>query len=114
MAKLSDLRSMLDEARARVRAETPKATRRANGSHKRALGAKKHADGDIDIGHAFADVTRLPATKNAGVARPQTNFAAYWRTGCGSGGAGCAPAAKAPRDNRPRTMAVRVRMMITP
>jgi len=71
MAKLSDLRSMLDEARARVRAETPKATRRANGSHKRALGAKKHADGDIDIGDAFADVTRLPATKKAGVARPQ-------------------------------------------
>src|SRR5437762_1010542 len=71
MAKLSDLRSMLDEARARVRVDTPKTAQRVNGSNKRMLGAKKHADGDIDIGHAFADVTRLPATKKAGVARPQ-------------------------------------------
>ena len=71
MAKLSDLRSMLDLARARVRVETPKPAQRINGSSKRALGAKKHAAGDIDISHAFADVTRLPATKKAGVARPK-------------------------------------------
>ena len=44
MAKLSDLRSMLDNARARVRVETPKPAQRINGSSKRALGAKSMFD----------------------------------------------------------------------
>jgi DNA-nicking Smr family endonuclease len=71
MAKLSDLRSLLDDARARTRAEAPKPAHRVNGGNKRALAANKHADGDIDISRAFADVTRLPATKKAGVGRPR-------------------------------------------
>ena len=69
MAKLSDLRSLLDKARAH--AHPTKQTHAAKVSHKRSLGATKHADGDIDIHHAFADVTRLPATKRAGVSQPR-------------------------------------------
>src|SRR5947207_13306206 len=69
MATLSDLRSLLDKARAH--AHPTKQTHAAKVSHKRSLGATKHADGDIDIHHAFADVTRLPATKRAGVSQPR-------------------------------------------
>ncbi len=76
MAKLSDLRVLLDEARLRNadarQKERAKAAKNghAPASRKRALGAAKHADGDIDISLAFADVTRLPARNKAGVARP--------------------------------------------
>jgi DNA-nicking Smr family endonuclease len=69
MAKLSDLRTMLDGARAKTRTQKP--APRVNGNSKRALAATKHADGDIDIHHVFADVTRLPATKKAGVLGPR-------------------------------------------
>ena len=71
MAKLSDLRSLLAGARARSRAEPPKPTQRTNGGNKRVLGSIKHAEGDIDIRRAFADVTRLPDTNKAGVTRPR-------------------------------------------
>lgn len=75
MAKLSDLRALLDEARVRSAdaRRQPSSKTAKNGhapaSRKRALAAGKHADGDIDISLAFADVTRLPAGNKAGVAR---------------------------------------------
>jgi DNA-nicking Smr family endonuclease len=72
MAKLSDLRTLLDQARARAHAHPSKASApRVVGNPKRSLAATKHADGDIDIHHAFADVTRLPAIKKASVAPPR-------------------------------------------
>src|SRR5205823_2902940 len=71
MAKLSELRTLLANARARSRTEAPKPAQHTNGGNKRALGSLKHADGDIDISRAFADVRRLPETNKAGVARPQ-------------------------------------------
>jgi DNA-nicking Smr family endonuclease len=40
-------------------------------SPKRALAAAKHADADVDLARAFADVTRLPATNKAAGARPR-------------------------------------------
>ena len=73
MAKLSDLRSLLDQARARSLSHAmpaKPATPRAKGNQ-RALAATKHADDDIDIHRVFADVTRLPATKKAGVGTPR-------------------------------------------
>jgi len=76
MAKLSDLKKLVDEARA---AASPAATTAARGpkaaataapaavgsapppiSAKRAVAAQKHAAGDIDLAQAFADVRRLP------------------------------------------------------
>jgi len=71
MAKLSDLRSLLDTARAHAKTHAPKPAQRVNGAGKRALAATKHADGDIDIHRVFADVARLPATEKAGVRRPR-------------------------------------------
>ena len=75
MAKLSDLRTLLDSARARAQAHPSKHAPRAqaHGAHgnKRTLAATKHADGDIDLHRVFADVTRLPAIKKASVASPR-------------------------------------------
>jgi DNA-nicking Smr family endonuclease len=66
MAKLSDLKRLVDEAR--TRAPRPEARAAASApakplSARRAVSATKHADGDIDIERAFADVKRLPQTK---------------------------------------------------
>jgi DNA-nicking Smr family endonuclease len=92
VARLDELKSLLDAARSRATSEAPKAANkrheraghaegrppvRSDGhvaahapvarasSAKRHLGAGKHADGDIDIGQAFADVTRLPPRNRA-------------------------------------------------
>jgi DNA-nicking Smr family endonuclease len=90
LAKLDELKSLLASAKARAAAEAPPPARdsrhvqtpasrhvhRANGtsaaatlrhpaSAKRHLGATKHADGDIDIAEAFADVMRLPPRNRA-------------------------------------------------
>ena len=100
MARLDELKSLLDAARSRAEREAPQtrgAPRErpahteghppvgANGhapavkqsaravppasSGRRHLGATKHADGDIDIGVAFADVTRLPPRNRAASTR---------------------------------------------
>jgi DNA-nicking Smr family endonuclease len=92
VAKLDELKSLLDAARERsapapVAAPVPATPRHRaviNGSHhangqprermqapspKRHLGATKHADGDIDIAQAFADVTRLPPRNRAASTR---------------------------------------------
>ena len=104
MAKLSDLRALLDAARdappapdaARLRpratqaqaaAAPPRAHGHAEGDRgaralertnghdavaaRRHVSASKHADGDIDIAQAFADVTRLPPRNRAAPTRPR-------------------------------------------
>ena len=82
MAKLSDLKSLLDAARgadtavpsARL-APAPKqaapAPRLAAPVARRRIAAGKHAEGDVDIAQAFADVTRLPPRNRAAPTRPR-------------------------------------------
>jgi len=74
LAKLSQLKALLEAARAARQKAAPAPehlppSRPHATSVKRGLGAKKHADGDIDISHAFADVTRMPPTPRAPIAR---------------------------------------------
>jgi DNA-nicking Smr family endonuclease len=80
MAKLSDLKSLLDAAgRKTVAAAVPPATTAAvkpiaqkpELSTRRAVAAGKHADADIDLDRAFADVQRLPPANRARIARHQ-------------------------------------------
>jgi DNA-nicking Smr family endonuclease len=68
VAKLSDLKTLLDSAtQAASPAAAPEAPVRARrgppprASDKRNAAAVRHPDSDIDLGAAFADVTRLPA-----------------------------------------------------
>ena len=63
MAKLADLKKLVDAARSKVPAAQPARTSKATpatASPKRALAAARHADGDIDLAQAFADVQKLP------------------------------------------------------
>ncbi len=86
MAKLSDLKSLLDAAGRTPKAEpthsviapvvsqksAPGAVKASSGlSIKRALAAGKHADGGIDLARAFADVQKLPRTNRAKVDHPR-------------------------------------------
>ena len=86
VAKLSDLRSLVDTARehdADTRATearpaaapsrqppAARATTRA-AAPRRQVSPGRHADGDIDIAKAFADVTRLPPRNRAAPTRPR-------------------------------------------
>jgi DNA-nicking Smr family endonuclease len=76
MAKLSDLKKLVDEAR--VKAPAPALPRAARASTRppappprRALAAAKHADGDIDLEQAFSDVEKLPPMTRARHAQPR-------------------------------------------
>ncbi|HEX6138701.1 MAG TPA: Smr/MutS family protein [Casimicrobiaceae bacterium] len=87
MAKLTDLKALLDAARANATRAAPHrggAPRRATAgtqdqppnahpanrsSGKRHVAAAKHADGDVDLRQAFADVTRLPPRNRAAPSR---------------------------------------------
>lgn len=81
MAKLTELKALLDAARANVKQSRPAASSAASGAGRRpaapedgrhvphrsavnaprrAVAASKHAAGDIDLASAFADVRRLP------------------------------------------------------
>jgi len=82
MAKLSDLKKLVDAARAQAPAAPPSpATAPKSGAGRaaqapaphRALAAQKHASGDIDLATAFADVTPLPPSRRVrhAVARPE-------------------------------------------
>jgi len=87
MAKLSDLKSLLDAAGrttsappapvASLPASTQKSAApiaaKANPalSVKRMLAAGKHADADIDLARAFADVQKLPAVNRANLEHPR-------------------------------------------
>jgi DNA-nicking Smr family endonuclease len=80
MAKLSDLKKLVDDARAKAAKSAPDAspvsavkTRTHPPSPpRRALGATKHRDGDIDLAQAFADVSRMapPRRVTTAAARP--------------------------------------------
>jgi DNA-nicking Smr family endonuclease len=71
MAKLTDLKALYSSAQAaQPRRETP-AGPPAPLVAKRAVAASKHADGDVDLAQAFADVQRLPSTNRAAIARPK-------------------------------------------
>jgi DNA-nicking Smr family endonuclease len=107
MAKLADLKSLIDAAAARRAAAAPASAQtrasdaRANGGARhgdgtagrpsqaaagaspsavpastpaarprRTIAAAKHADGDVDLASAFADVTRLAPSRRAPVAPP--------------------------------------------
>ncbi|HMA31751.1 MAG TPA: Smr/MutS family protein [Casimicrobiaceae bacterium] len=62
MAKLADLKALIETARARHGDDrAPKKLPVRPAAPKRRVAAAKHADGDIDIADAFADVTPLPA-----------------------------------------------------
>ena len=66
MAKLTDLKALFA-----TRKEQPKAQAMATKvPAKRALGATKHAEGDVDLQAAFADVKRLPARNRAKLSPP--------------------------------------------
>ncbi len=68
MAKLADLRTLYAAAQAKAPAPAAPAPR-ASVSTRRAVATAKHADGDVDLARAFADVTRLPPSNRAAVAR---------------------------------------------
>lgn len=78
MAKLGDLKALLEAQRAaaqarRAAAPAPDHVHRephAPVAPKRSIGATKHADGDIDLAQAFADVRRLPPRNRARLAPP--------------------------------------------
>jgi DNA-nicking Smr family endonuclease len=75
MAKLGDLKALMEARRANEPASAkPRiaASRTSGGgaSIKRALGASKHAHGDIDLAKAFEDVKRLPPRNRARIERP--------------------------------------------
>lgn len=71
MAKLSDLKALLDAKRAA--APAPKAPARAPSAppassaaaSRRAVAASKHAQGDVDLGTAFADVAPIKRANRA-------------------------------------------------
>ena len=69
MAKLSDLKSLLDAKRAAEApaAPAPKAPPRAKEAPRRAIAASKYADGDVDIRAAFADVAPIKRANQARV-----------------------------------------------
>ena len=84
MAKLEDLKALYEAVRStrapeankpaapNARASAPASTPASRGpSVKRAIAAVKHAEGDIDLHKAFADVERLAPRNKATIARPR-------------------------------------------
>jgi DNA-nicking Smr family endonuclease len=76
MAKLSDLKTLLDRvteaaspAAAPVAPARPRRGPQPRATQKRDSAGGKHTDGDIDLGAAFADVTRMPARNRIAPAR---------------------------------------------
>ena len=69
MAKLSDLKALYASAQAAQPRRAPAPSQATAPVGKRAVAASKHADGDIDLAKAFADVTKLPATNRAAIPR---------------------------------------------
>ena len=70
MAKLSDLKKLVDDARAKVPAPARPAKATIATPH-RVLAAAKHRDADIDLAQAFADVRKLPPSRRAAAATPR-------------------------------------------
>jgi DNA-nicking Smr family endonuclease len=77
VAKLDELKTLYDAARGARVATAPAPKRPAAPAptlvrrHKRDVAAGKHADGDIDLHKAFADVQRMKARNKANIARPR-------------------------------------------
>jgi DNA-nicking Smr family endonuclease len=76
MAKLSDLKKLVDEARASSPVVEPARPAKARGRRpvpptRRVVAAAPHAEDDIDLANAFADVQKLPASTRATHARPR-------------------------------------------
>jgi len=71
MAKLSELKRLVDEAKSKAPAPEPAAKPREEKSPRRTIAATKHADGDIDLARAFADVERLAQSKRAAHTGPR-------------------------------------------
>ena len=76
MAKLSQLKELIKAADAkRAKAEPPRTVAPAPAAHKsaakRTIAATKHADGDVDLAQAFADVQKLRSANRATVHRPR-------------------------------------------
>jgi DNA-nicking Smr family endonuclease len=78
--KLTDLKALIDAASraapAPVAATTPAVRRTTTAAQQRAqvrrrIAASKHAEADIDLTHAFADVTRLPPRNRVASTRPR-------------------------------------------
>jgi DNA-nicking Smr family endonuclease len=69
MAKLSDLKALYSSTQAAQPKRDTAAAQPAPSVAKRAVAASKHADGDIDLAKAFADVRKLPASNRAAIAR---------------------------------------------
>lgn len=76
MAKLRDLKALVEARKAQAPAPAPAAPRAVHRephtpvSPKRAIAATKHAEGDVDLAQAFADVERLAPRNRARVAPP--------------------------------------------
>jgi DNA-nicking Smr family endonuclease len=76
MAKLSDLRKLVDSARATAAAPATESSQKVlaktplRPSPRRALAAAKHGDGDVDLAQAFADVQKLPPSRRAAPSTP--------------------------------------------
>jgi len=68
--KLADLKKLIDERRASEPAPAPEPKAVANPPPRRAVAASKHADGDVDIKSAFADVAPIKRANRASVALP--------------------------------------------
>jgi DNA-nicking Smr family endonuclease len=66
VAKLGDLKSLLDARKTNDAGKDRKRT----ASVKRALGAAKHADADLDLAQAFRDVQPLPPSNRAKLEPP--------------------------------------------
>jgi DNA-nicking Smr family endonuclease len=78
VAKLADLKTLLDASSRDGPARTPRVPRhpptapaQQPAQVKRRVAARKHADGDIDLRDAFADVERLPPRNRVVATRPR-------------------------------------------
>jgi DNA-nicking Smr family endonuclease len=76
MAKLSDLKKLVDAARASGPEAEPARPSKARGGHHPAptharKAATRRADGDVDLAQAFADVQKLPPSTRATHSRPR-------------------------------------------
>ena len=69
MPKLSDLKALYAAAQQQRPRPTAAPAPAPSSTAKRAIAAAKHADGDIDLSKAFADVRKLPAANRAAIAR---------------------------------------------
>jgi len=71
MAKLSDLKDLYAATRARQPASAAESAPRTSVVARRAIAATKHADADVDLAKAFADVQKLPPANKAKLSGPR-------------------------------------------